>query len=583
MKSGRVLLVLVLSGAMRPGLAQADASGERAVRRWLSGMNLRERAAQLVMAPFYGDSPASGTPEWQRFQHLVREVRIGGLVLLNRAQDGAIRSAEPHAAAAFLNRMQRLAKVPLIAAGDFERGASMRVAGAARFPFAMAYGASGDPAATGRLGAAAAREARALGIHWLFVPVADVNNNPANPIINIRSFGEDPEMVARHVRAFIEGARSDPNHRVLTTAKHFPGHGDTSADSHLELAAVTADRERMERVELVPFRAAIAARVDAVMSAHILAPALEAQPIPATLSPAILTGLLRKELGFRGIIATDAMDMRGLAGQFPPAEAAVRALEAGADLLLAPPDPEAAIDGVVEAVRSGRLSARRIEESVTRILEAKARVGLHRRRLVELESVGDAIGRPEDAELAARHAEAALTLVKNDGGLLPLTNPAGACFLLLTENRFGTQGRRMAEELRRRRPEVSLTFLDPALPEAELDAAASRAAACGGVVIAAFAGVASYRGEVGLPGNYNKLVEALLSGGKPVAMISLGSPYLLARFPGVAAYLATFSTTSTSEAAAVKALFGEIEIRGRLPVTIPGAARIGDGIQLPAR
>ncbi len=560
-------------------LPVAVAAERQTARKWLRGMSLRERVAQLVMVPFYGDSPGSRTPEWKQYERLAREVRVGGLVLLNRVQSGGVRNAEPHATAAFLNRMQRLARVPLIVAGDFERGASMRVAGAARFPYAMAYGAAGDVERTRAIGAATARQARALGVHWLFVPVADVNNNPDNPIINTRSYGEDPKAVARHVRAFVEGAHSETRHPVLVTVKHFPGHGDTAVDTHLGLATITVDRARLDRVEFVPFREAIAAGVDAVMTAHIAVPALEPQPVPATVSKAILTDLLRGEFGFRGLITTDAMDMQGLTSQFPGAEAAVRALEAGADLLLVPPDAEKAIDGVVAAVQSGRISARRIEESALRILEAKARLGLRKQRLVDVEAVGDAIDAPDDMERAQTASDAALTLVKNEGALLPLRNPGAACWILLTENRYGTQGRRFLDELRSRAPKAGVMLLDPLLPASEIEAAAGRAAACEAVVIGAYASVAAYRGDVALPGGFPKLVESI-SAGKPVALVSFGNPYLLRKFPDVASYLATYSTMSTAETSAVRALFGEIAIRGKLPVSIPGLARIGDGIQL---
>ena len=253
--------------------------------------------------------------------------------------------------------MQRLATVPLMVGGDFERGASMRLEGATVFPHAMAFGAAGDPSLTRYEGEITAREARALGVHWVYYPVADVNNNPDNPIINIRSFGENPKDVAAHVKAFIEGAHADKKNFVLTTAKHFPGHGDTAVDTHMNLATIPADRDRLERLELVPFKAAIEAGVDAVMTAHIAVPALAPPDVPATLSPAILTDLLRKQLGFKGLVITDALEMGGIAKGFSSGEACVRALEAGADTLLMPTDPDAAIRAVLAAEQSGRISA----------------------------------------------------------------------------------------------------------------------------------------------------------------------------------------------------------------------------------
>jgi len=276
-------------------------------------MTLRDEVAQLIFIPFQGAPPNSRSREYRNFARLIRETKVGGLILTNASNGRVVRKAEPYALAAFLNRMQRMAGVPLLVGGDFERGASMRVEGTTVFPHAMAFGAAGDPAFSRFEGEVTAREARALGVHWVYYPVADVNNNPDNPIINIRSFGEDPQAVAAHVKAFIEGAHSDKRNLVLATAKHFPGHGDTSVDTHLNLATVIADRDRLEQLELAPFRAAIEAGVDSIMTAHIAVPALAPPDLPATLSPAILTDLLRHELGFTGLVVTDALEMGGIA------------------------------------------------------------------------------------------------------------------------------------------------------------------------------------------------------------------------------------------------------------------------------
>lgn len=540
-------------------------------------MTLRDRVAQLVMIHSFGEAPPARSKAFQDFARLVRDVRVGGIIVVNRVVGGSARNAEPHAMAAFLNRMQRLARVPLLAGGDFERGASMRVAGTAKFPHLMAYGAAGDAKLIYQLGAATAQEARALGIHWVFAPVADVNNNPENPIINTRSFGENPESVAAHVRAFIEGAHSDPRNPVLVTAKHFPGHGDTNVDSHIGLPTLGADRARMEKVELVPFRAAIEARVDAVMTAHMAVPAYESEPVPATVSKNVLTGLLRKELAFGGLIVTDAMDMQGLARQFPPDEAAVRAIEAGADVLLMPPDPEAAIRGVVNAVKEGRLTEKRINESVARLLAAKVRVGLHRRKLVPIEEISDVVFSEEFAEQAQLAADRAVTVVKNEGGVLPLKTPESACLYVLAESRYGQGGRRLIEEARARSKAMKTVLLDPQVSQIEIESTLEKMQGCSVNVVAAFVSVAAYRGNVALGGNYPALVESLSKRQAPLVLVSLGNPYLIRAFPGVAAYMATFSTAPTSEVAAVKALLGEISGTGRLPVSIPGVAELGAG------
>jgi beta-N-acetylhexosaminidase len=552
------------------------------VRRWLSSLTLNQKVAQLVMIPFYGEAPNTRSRQYRRFLRLVQESGVGGLILVNRTEGHGIKRAEPYALAAFLNRMQRLAKIPLIVGGDFERGPSMRVDGTTLFPHAMAFAAGGDPQATKYMGEITALDSRALGVHWIFFPVADVNSNPDNPIINIRSFGENPQQVSEHVRAFIQGSRADPKNRVLTTAKHFPGHGDTADDSHLKLPSVQSDKARLESVELVPFRAAIEEGVDAVMTAHIAVPALDAPDLPATLSPAIMTGLLRDELKFKGLIVTDALEMGGVAKGYSTGDAAVRALEAGADVLLMPPDPEAAIRAVVAAVRKGRISMKRIDESVARVLAAKQSVGLDRTKLVDVEAIADVINSPEAAARAQEITDRAVTLVKNEGNVLPLQNPKDACFFVLAEGRYSNEGLAITQELRQRSA-TKIVALDPTLPDSELDAAAQNAASCDQIVVMAFASVAAYRDNLALPGGFPKLIENLIATGHPVTLVSLGSPYLVRSFPKVSAYMTTYSPVATAEVAAVKALFGEIDIGGHLPVTIPGIAELGFGIAVPRR
>jgi beta-N-acetylhexosaminidase len=552
------------------------------VRRWMRNMTLRDEVAQLVYIPFTGESPNSRSRAYRNFVRLIAESRVGGLILTNASNGHVVQKAEPYALAAFLNRIQKLARVPLMVGGDFERGASMRVNGTTVFPHAMAFGAAGDPELTRYEGVVTAREARALGVHWVYYPVADVNNNPDNPIINIRSFGESPQLVAENVKAFIEGAHSDKRTSVLTTAKHFPGHGDTAVDSHLNMPVIDADRQRLDAVELVPFRAAIDAGVDSIMTAHIAVPALAPPDVPATLSPAILTDLLRNQMGFKGLVITDALEMGGIANGFSSGEASVRALEAGADALLMPPNPDAAVRAVVAAVESGRLSRVRIRDSVVKLLTAKEKLGLDRRRSVDLEALGDIIDSPEANERAQEVSDRAVTLVRNNSNLIPLSDPASTCYVVLAESRSSTEGLAFAKEVHKRAAQAVVTTLDPSMSVPDLDASLAQMASCPSYAVAAFATVSAYRGSVGLGGDLPRVVEVLASTGKPLAFVALGNPYLLRTFTAVTAYLATFSTVPPSERAAVKALWGEIDIRGHLPISIPNQAKLGEGIQVKA-
>jgi beta-N-acetylhexosaminidase len=552
------------------------------VRRWMRTMTLRDEVAQLVFIPFFGTSPNSRSREYRKFVRLIHDTKVGGLVLVNWANGRTTQKAEPYALAAFLNRMQRLARTPLMVSADFERGASMRVNDTTPFPHAMAFGAAGDPEFARYEGQVTAREARAMGVQWVFFPVADVNNNPDNPVINTRSFGENPQAVSALVKAFIEGAHADKKDYVLTTAKHFPGHGDTAVDTHLRLATIDADRERLERLELPPFRDAIEAGVDSVMTAHVAVPALAPADLPATLAPQILTGLLRDQLGFKGLVVTDALEMDSIAKGYSSGDAAVRAIEAGADVLLMPTDPDAAIRAVVAAVESGRVTRTRIRESVARILMAKERVGLDRKRFVSVEGIGDVVNPPEANDKAQEIADRAVTLVRNRENLVPLTAPEHACFVVLAEGRYSAEGETFLQELRKRHPKATTATLDPTMSRESMEQAVLKMPSCDIYAVAAFSSAAAYRGTVGLSGDLPQWVQGLIAAGKPVVFVALGDPYLLRSFPDVAAYLATFSTSRVSEVAAVRALLGEINITGHLPVTIPGLAQYGEGIQTRA-
>ena len=550
---------------------------QRAAQALMKPMSMRDKAAQLVIVVANGDVYSTKSPEYEKYRHLIADLHVGGIIINNASQNGLVRNAEPHALAVFLNQMQRLAKTPLLVSSDFERAASMRVTGGTRFPHSMAFGAANDLAATKYEGLIAAREARALGIHWIFAPVADVNNNPLNPIINLRSYGEDPEQVSRHVAAFIEGAHSDATNRVLLSAKHFPGHGDTDVDSHLGLPRLEVPRERLDALELKPFERAITLGVDSIMTAHIAVPALDPSGMPATVSPKVLTDLLRNELKFKGLIVTDSMAMQGMAMLFDSGEGSVRSVIAGADVLLMPPDPEKAIRAVVGAVEDGRISRQRLDQSVTRILAAKISLGLNKKKLVNLDTISDVLDSPESAEKAQAVADHAVTLIRNDRGALPLAANSRPCLIVITELRISQFGQRTIQEFRRRAPNSKVVSVDTALPLAALEATTGDTSACSTIVAASFASVSADLKDV------KPFLEKLSRGSVPLVLLPFENPYLITSLPNAAAYLTPFSSSLPSEIAAVKALFGEIPITGHTPVTIPGFAQLRDGMQLPAR
>jgi beta-N-acetylhexosaminidase len=566
-----------------PASATPKPSSETAtVARWMKGMTLRDEVAQMVMIPFNGRPLHPRTKAFRDFTRMVGTEHVGGMILVNVTQGRVVAKAEPLDVASFLNKMQRMSKVPLLVSADLERGASMRLNSSTVFPHAMAFAAARDTDAVRFEGETTAKEARAVGIQWVFFPVADINNNPDNPIINIRSYGENPEDVSKLVDAYIEGAHAATKSPVLTTVKHFPGHGDTATDSHMNMPVIGADRERLDKLEFVPFRSAISHGVDSVMTAHISVPAIDASDVPATLSPKIMTGLLRNEFGFKGLIITDALEMGGIIKGFGVGEAAVRAVEAGADVLLMPPDPHVAIEAVMAAVKSGRIDQKRIHQSVARLLSAKARLGLSAGGVVDLEEIQNILNSPESNARAQTLADESVTLLRNADSLVPLRNPARTCFWSLAESRSSTEGVVLSAEIKKRSPASLVMMADVTMTDDDLHRMEESASACEANVIAAFVSASAYKGNVSIGGQFPALLTRLMETKKPLALISFGNPYLLRDYSGVQAYLAMYSTVPPSEIAAVRALWGEIAVRGKLPVTIPNLAAYGDGIAIPA-
>lgn len=537
-----------------------------------------------MMMPFViGDFAPKGSPGHERAAGFVEE-GIGGIIMS---------VGMPTEVAAKINDLQGHAKLPLLVAADLETGAGFRfrgavqgtipLGGATNFPSLMAVGATGDPDLAYAMGRITAVEARALGVHIPFAPVLDVNNNPDNPIINTRSFGEDPDLVARMGAAFVRGVQDNG---AIATGKHFPGHGDTGTDSHLSLPTITHDRARMDSVELKPFQAAIDAGMGAIMTAHITTPSLNGGTAdPATLSPAVLTRLLREDMRFGGLIFTDAMDMGAISGRLGAGEAAVQAVEAGADVILMPPAVRPARDGIVEAVRSGRLTEARIDRSVLALLRTKQRLGLHEERLVPIENVMRDVGLPAHEAVADEIARRSITLLRNGGDLLPLRGTSSANVLSVSFRRSYDvlAGRYFNSELRetyRRLRTVELTR-DSGSDEWEGVLRQARNSAL--VVVGVYVTAVSYAGTVAVPEEVADFVAELGRRDIPHVVISFGNPYMLSDFPNVRSYMLAWSNSEASQRAAAGALFADFAIAGRAPTGAPPLFAIGDGISLAAR
>ena len=581
-----LLLLLLMTASSRAQKTpakkdQRPVAGSAWVETTLKKMTLRQKLGQMLMPYYFGVFTSTESAEYKELLHQVEDNSVGGLILGTIRGPLGIERSQVYPSAVLTNELQKRAKIPLLIGADLESGAGMRIDEGTSFPSAMAVGATNDPKLAYTMGKVTALEARAAGVQWIFAPVADVNNNPDNPIINIRSFGEDPQRVAEFVAQFVRGAEENG---ALATAKHFPGHGDVSVDSHLALAAVPGDRAELESTELVPFRAAIAAGVSSIMPGHLSVRAFEPDPmVPATLSKSILTGLLRDEMKFKGLIVTDALDMGGVTSLYAPGEAAVRSVEAGADVLLMPPVPDAAMAGLEEAVKSGRISTKRIDESVRRILLAKSRVGLDKNRLVDIARLSENFARPEFEAQAQSIADRGVTLLRDAPKLLPLdsTRPLRVLLVSLSADADPYPGETIEPEIRWRVDSLKALRADTQF--SSVSALTLPPPDTYDVAIAAlFVRVADRKGNVGMPEDQRAFVTQFLATGKPAIVMSFGSPYLIEKFPAAKTWLAEFATNDVSQRAAVRALFGQTAIAGKIPVTVPGTVERGDGSRVAA-
>lgn len=568
----------------------------------LRRMTLDEKIGQLISVGINAEYSPQDSDAFQSLRRQIVENHVGGIILFRGSVYESVH---------LVNRMQTLAKRPLLISADLEAGAGMRFNDTVNLPWNMAIAATGDAELARRAGRMTAREARALGVHQVFAPVVDVNNNAANPVINVRSYGEDPREVARFGAAFTEGLQRGG---VIATAKHFPGHGDTSVDSHRGLPIINVSRARLDAIELVPFRETIAAGVGAIMPSHIALPQLdktavkplpqssiirpvyneegaevmsENATLPATLSSKILTDILRKDLNFDGMIVTDAMDMSGLTIYFTQGDAAVRAVQAGADVLLKPADADACIRGLREAVQGGTLTQKRIEESARRILAAKHDLGLVANRTASLDRIDSVVSTREVSLLANEIAERALTLVRNDARLLPVANlsPESRVFnlaitngedRLFIANSFTNAARRLGVK-------IETLVLDARSSSDEIETALERAGKADLVIASLYGRVQTGKARsVGLPDAGARALDKLIQRKIPMVGISFGNPYLLMNFTGLKTYLVAYGDMPSLQQAAARAVFGRTRIAGRLPISLPGLYARGTGIEVKA-
>jgi beta-N-acetylhexosaminidase len=583
-----VIAILVASSiSVTPLLAQSPRIAPNAVsgpEQWadsvLATMTLKDRAAQMVWPNIYADYVPADAASWRRITSYVTEDKVGGILMS---------IGSPIEMAVKLNALQKLSTLPLLVGADLETGAGMRARGgyfvpngidlgsAAVFPSEMAYGAANDTTLTYTEGRVTAIEGRALGIHIDFSPVLDVNNNPANPVINTRSYGEDPHAVARLGVAFIHGLQG---HGMVATAKHFPGHGDTGTNSHLALPVVNVSRARLDSVELVPFRAAIKAGVGAVMTFHGSMPALDSSGAPGTLSSNVLTGLLRNELGFNGLIVSDAMDMKGVTDIYGVTESVKRAVAAGVDVLIQPLDVRAAIDAVVDGVSEGRYSERRVSESARRILAMKRKLDLDRDRYVDLDSLRAIVGDSVNVSLAQDAADRSITVVRDSLHMLPLKLAAGARVLSITIARRPdlAAGEAFDATLGKSVTSLRREFVTSDDPEVNYQRLESMADSADVTIVSSYVGQSWNVTTVSAPQAFAEWLERMVKKGHKVVVVAFGNPYLLSQIPTVPEYVIGWDSAPVSQRSAARVIMGLTPALGHLPITIPPVAKRGDGL-----
>lgn len=547
-----------------------DEASSKRVQLMMNEMTLREKIAQMVISSTIPENFNEGSSDFKKLKQLCEKNKIGGFIFFKGSTSDYAKLS---------NKLQSLSEVPLLISADFERGIKMRVTDGVLFPNAMAIGAADNKELCYKVGLEIARETRLIGVHQNYSPVCDVNNNPNNPIINVRSFGEDPNLVSRMSESMIRGLQDG---KVIATAKHFPGHGDTEIDSHNDLPLLNLTMDRLNKIELVPFKNAIDHNVMSVMIAHLSFPELESQPnIPASLSPNIVQSLLIDNMGFKGLVVTDALNMKGITKYFSTAEVAVMCVKAGIDLILMPLNEENTIDAIEAAVLNGSVSVERIDRSAEKILKAKEWLGLFDNKLVQDADAYKNINTPESENLSQQIADESITLVKDDNSILPFNNSISKSTVVVSISEGGEQD--------------NTAYLSSAIPgffsnsefysansnstDALLEEKMSSLSNTGQIIIAVYAKVRYGTGKISISQKNIDLINRIKDINKNTVVISFGNPYLLKEFPDVPAYVCAYGDSDVSIKAAIRAIIGQIKFKGKLPVTITDKFKFGIGIQ----
>jgi len=535
----------------------------------LASMTLREKIAQMIISHSEGHNSYKSSEQYMKLKNLISNEKIGGVIFFkgNSLQE-----------AGMINDLQALSETPLLISADFERGTKMRLDDGSLFPSNMALGATRNPELAYLMGLQIAKECRAIGVHQNYAPVVDVNNNALNPIINVRSYGEDPQLVSSMADKFIKGLQDG---YVIATAKHFPGHGDTDIDSHNDLPILNFTKERLDNLELIPFKNAIKNDVMSVMIAHLSLPSIDAENfVPASLSKSIIEGVLIDELKFSGLIVTDALNMAGVVKHFSTKEVALRCIHAGIDLILMPQGESETISTIEKAVNNGSVTEERINTSVRKILNAKKWLKLDEDKYSDIENVSSAVNSNEAKRISRQIADESLTLVKNENSLVPFVNASNQSCLIVSLNNGNEKANSdyFLSKFSEKNKFSSTSFYDISGEVNNSEEILNAAGSYDVIIVPIYAKVKIKTGTVGLPQSQISLINSLETLSKKVVVISFGNPYLIQGFPDIDSYICAYADAETSIEAVIDSFYGTIKFKGKLPITVSEEYRYGSGI-----